>query len=148
MIKCWAKDGGCGGHADRLLKCETMRSDTGIDPKVEGKPCVNLGTSYGGVYVYRRISGLEIDEGNVNGDCERVDPEDARPDEPTDGMAIGCDCIRLGPGWWEVRCFGSYFVYDPELVARSLAGDYSWELSAPISGGADRDSETSTDTFG
>ena len=31
-------------------------------PEVEGKPCVNFGEYDGGVYVCRRLSGLEIDE--------------------------------------------------------------------------------------
>ena len=95
-------------------------------PKVEGKPCVNTGAYDGGVYVCRRISGLHTDEDSFNGQCEWVDPEDARPGELTDGMAISCDCVRLGPGWWQDTYFGWYFVYDPELVARSLAGDHSW----------------------
>ena len=95
--------------------------------EVEGKPCVNFGEYDGGVYVCRRISGLEIDEdGCLNGTCEWADPEDARPDELTDGMAIGCDCVRLGPGWLQDTYFGWYFVYEPALVARSLAGDHSW----------------------
>jgi hypothetical protein len=41
-------------------------------------------------------------------------------------MSISCDCVRLGPGWWQDLYFGWYFVYDPPLVARSLAGDHSW----------------------
>src|SRR5262249_45077324 len=91
-----------------------------------GKPCVNIGDYDGGVYVCRRISGLHTDEDSFNGQCEWVDPEDARPGELTDGMAISCDCVELGPGWWLDTYFGWYFVYDPELVARSLAGDHSW----------------------
>ena len=55
-----------------------------------------------------------------------MDPEDARPGELTDGMAISCDCVRLGPGWFQDTYFGWYFVYDPGLVARSMAGDHSW----------------------
>ena len=95
--------------------------------QVEGRPCVNFGEYNGGVYVRRRISGLEIDEEDCfDGACERVDPEDARPGELTDGMAIGCDCLRLGPGWFQDTYFGRYFVYDPALVARSIAGDHSW----------------------
>jgi hypothetical protein len=55
-----------------------------------------------------------------------VDPEDARPGELTDGMAIGLDCLDMGPGWFQDTYFGWYFVYDPALVARSMAGDHSW----------------------
>src|SRR5262249_47592044 len=29
-------------------------------------------------------------------------------------------------GWWQDMYFGWYFVFDPVLVARSLAGDHSW----------------------
>ena len=94
--------------------------------EVEGKPCVNLGDYDGGVYVCRRLSGLEVDDESLNGACEWADPEDARPDELTDGMRIYCDCVRLGPGWFQDTYFGWYFVYEPGLVARSLAGDHSW----------------------
>lgn len=95
-------------------------------PEVEGRPCVNVGGYDGGVYVCRRISGLGTDEDCFNGTCEWVDPPDARPDELTDSMAIDCSSVRLGPGWWQDMYFGDYFVYDPDLVARSLAGDHSW----------------------
>ena len=96
-------------------------------PEVEGKPCVNFGEYDGGVYLCRRISGLEFDEdGCFNGTCEWVDPEDARPGELTDGMAIGWDCLRPGPGWWQDTYFGWYFVYDPALVGQTMAGDHSW----------------------
>ena len=95
-------------------------------PEVEGKPCVNVGAHDRGVYICRRISGLGTDEDCFNGTCEWVDPPDARPDELTDGMAIDCASVRLGPGWWQDMYFGWYFVFDPALVARSLAGDHSW----------------------
>jgi hypothetical protein len=62
----------------------------------------------------------------VDGECEWVDHEDARRDEPTDGMAIRSDRVRLGPGWFRDTGFGGYFVDDPEPVARSMAGDHSW----------------------
>lgn len=94
--------------------------------EVEGKPVVNIGGCDGGVYVCRRISGLCTTEDSFNGECEWVDPEEARPDELTDGMSISCDCVRLGPGWWLDVYFRWFFVYDPRLVARSLAGDHSW----------------------
>jgi hypothetical protein len=94
--------------------------------KVEGKACVNVGGHDGGVYVCRRISGMGTDEDCFNGQCDWVDPDDVRPDELTDGMAIDCSSVRLGPGWWQDMYFGWYFVYDPALVARSVAGDHSW----------------------
>jgi hypothetical protein len=95
-------------------------------PEVEGKPCVNVGVYDGGVYLCRRVSGLDTTEDSFNGACEWVDPEDARPGELTDEMSISCDCVRLGPGWWRDVYFGWYFVYDPKLVARSQAGDHAW----------------------
>jgi len=98
-------------------------------PEVERKPCVNVGGYDGGIYVCRRISGLATDEDCFNGLCEWVDPPDARPDELTDGMAIDCASVRVGRGWWQDMYFGWYFVFDPALVARSLAGDHSWVQS-------------------
>ena len=94
--------------------------------RVEGKPCVNVDAYDGRVYVCRQLSGLEIDDDSLNGACEWVDPEDARPGELTDGMAISCDCVRLGDGWFQDTYFGWYFVVVPGLVARSMAGDHSW----------------------
>jgi hypothetical protein len=87
---------------------------------------VNVGEYDGGVYICRRVSGLHTDEDSFTGRSEWVDPKDARPGELTDGMAIRCDCVELGPGWWRDAYFGWYFVHDPELVARSLGGDHSW----------------------
>jgi hypothetical protein len=95
-------------------------------PEVEGKPCVNVGGYDGGIYVCRRVSGLATDEDCLNGLCDWVDPADVRPDELTDGLAISCDCVRVGPGWFQDLYFGWYFVFDAALVARSLAGDHSW----------------------
>ena len=95
-------------------------------PEVEGKPCVNVGGPDGGMYVCLRISGLGTDEDCFNGQCDWVDPADARPDELTDGMAISCDCVRLSPVWLQDMYFGWYFVHDPGLVARSMAGDHPW----------------------
>jgi hypothetical protein len=106
---------------------EDRRAVQAMIAEVEGKPCVNFGEYDGGVYVCRRISGLVVDEdGCLHGTCEWVDPEDARPGELTDGMAIGFDCLEIGPGWFQDTYFGWYFVYDPPLVARSMAGDHSW----------------------
>jgi hypothetical protein len=95
-------------------------------PDAEGKPCVNVGGYDRGIYVCRRISGLATDEDCFNGVCDWADPADARPDELTDGMAIDCASVRLGPGWWQDMYFGWYFVFDPALVARSLTGDHAW----------------------
>ena len=95
-------------------------------PDVEGKPCVNTGEYDGGVYVCRRMHGITIDEDALSGNCDWVDPDDARPGELTDEFVISCDCVRIGSGWWQDTYFGWYFVFDPEFVARSLAGDHSW----------------------
>lgn len=95
-------------------------------PVVEGQPVVNAGFYDGGVYICRRISGLHTDGDSFNGECDWIESEETRPGELTDRMSISCDGVRLGPGWWSDASFGWYFVYAPELVARSLAGDHSW----------------------
>ena len=94
--------------------------------EVEGKPCVNVDGHDGGVYVCRRLSGLEFDDESLNTACEWADPEDARPAKLTGGMRIYCTCARLGPGWFPDTYLGWYLVYEPGLVARSFAGDHSW----------------------
>ena len=98
-------------------------------PLAEGRPAVHVDGRDGSVFVCRRVSGLHValEECCFYGECDWVDPPEARPDELTDGMAISYpDCLRLGPGWWYDAYFGWYFVYEPTLVARSLAGDHSW----------------------
>lgn len=98
-------------------------------PVAEGKPLVHVDGNDGSVFVCRRVSGLRLvpDECTFYGECDWVDPPEARPDELTDGMAISYpDCLQLGPGWWYDDYFNWYFVYEPALVARSLAGDHSW----------------------
>jgi hypothetical protein len=98
-------------------------------PVVEGKPVVHVSGTDGTVFVCRRIHGLHVaaDEWTFYGECDWADPPEARPDELTDGMAISCgDCLQLGHGWWYDAYFDWFFVYEPSLVARSLAGDHSW----------------------
>jgi hypothetical protein len=98
-------------------------------PLTEGRPAVHIDGHDGSVFVCRRVSGLRLapEENTFYGECEWADPADARPDELTDGMAISYpDCLQLGPGWWYDAYFDWYMVYEPALVARSLAGDHSW----------------------
>ncbi len=95
-------------------------------PLVEGMRVVNLGSFEAGEYCCRRIHDLQLDEDSFLGQCDWGDPPQLRPDELTEGMAISCDCLRLGSGWWQDTYFGWYFVYDPELVARAFGGDRSW----------------------
>jgi hypothetical protein len=98
-------------------------------PLAEGKPAVHVDGHDGSVFVCRRVSGLRLapDESCFYGECDWVDPPEARPDELTDGMAISYpDCLQVGPGWWYDAYFDWFFVHEPGLVARSLAGDHSW----------------------
>jgi len=98
-------------------------------PLAEGKPAVHVNGRDGSVFVCRRVSGLRLapEEWTFYGECDWVDPPEARPDELTDGMAISYpDCLQLGPGRWYDAYFDWFFVYEPALVARSLAGDHSW----------------------
>jgi hypothetical protein len=98
-------------------------------PLAEGKPIVQVNGADGSAYVCRRVSGLRVasKEWTFYGVCEWDDPPEARPEELTDGMAISSGgCLQLGSGWWYDAYFDWFFVYEPELVARSLAGDHSW----------------------
>jgi hypothetical protein len=66
------------------------------------------------------------EEGVVEGVCDWLDSADSRPDELTDGLAIGCDLLDVGDDWWFDIYFGQYYVFRPDLVGRSLNGDHSW----------------------
>jgi hypothetical protein len=108
---------------------EKYTSVMAMIPLAEGKPVVLVDETDQSVFVCRRVSGLHLvrDECVFYGECDWVDPPEERPDELTDGMAISYpDCLDLGPGWWYDSYFHWYFVYEPTLVAQSLAGDHSW----------------------
>jgi hypothetical protein len=95
----------------------------------EGKPAVHVDGRDGSVCVCRRLSDLRLalDECTLYGWCDWVDPPEARPGELSDGLAISYpDCLQLGPGWFLDGYFNWYMVYEPSLVARSLAGDHAW----------------------
>jgi hypothetical protein len=119
--------GFCGYNfvAERVMRKAVME----MIPLAEGKPAVHVDGGDGSVFVCRRVSGLRLapEECTFYGWCDWVDPPEARPGELSDGMAISYpDYLRLGPGWWLDGYFNWYMVYDPALVARSLAGDHSW----------------------
>ena len=98
-------------------------------PLAEGRPAVHVDGRDGSVVVCRRVSGLRLvpEESTFYGECDWVDPPEARPEELTDGMAISYpDCLQVGPGWWYDAYFDWFFVCAPPLVARSLAGDHAW----------------------
>ena len=113
----------------RAAEQEVYAAVMAMIPLAEGKPAVHVDRHDRSVFVCRRVSGLRLapEESTFYGECDWVDPPEARPDELTDGMAISYpDCLHLGPGWWYDAYFGWYFVYEPALVTRSLAGDHSW----------------------
>ena len=95
-------------------------------PRVDGKPCVIVDAETGAVHVCRSIHDLRVDEGVVEGVCDWLDPDEPRPEEMTDGLAIGCDLLDVGEGWWFDIYFGQYYVFRPDLVGRSLNGDHAW----------------------
>lgn len=105
---------------------DVLASVQAMLPEIEGKPCVHIDTLERSVFVCRRIGDLALDDVSIEGMCDWVDPAEARPDELTDGLAISCDCLEIGPGWWFDNYFNWYFVFDRDLVAKSLAGDHSW----------------------
>jgi hypothetical protein len=102
-------------------------------PLIHGKPCVNV-TSDGSVCVSRRIFGIRVEWDSIGQSVfyqllaknAWVDPPRKRPDSLTEGLAIGSDCLEVGPTWWFDTYFRWWFVFDPALVARTVAGDHSW----------------------
>ncbi len=94
--------------------------------RINGKPCVNIDANTRTVYVCRSIQDLRVNEGVVEGVCDWLDSGDSRPDELTDGLAIGCDLLDVGDDWWFDIYFSWYFVFNPDLVRRSFNHDHSW----------------------
>ena len=94
--------------------------------RINGQPCVNVDTATGTVYVCRKMHDLRVDEGVVEGVCDWLDADDARPEELTDGLAICGALLDVGDDWWFDIYFGWYFVFSADLVERSLQGDHSW----------------------
>jgi len=99
-------------------------------PRIYGKPCVMVSRD-GPVFVSRRIFGIRIEWAWAEYYLLRarnswVDPQRARPDSLTAGLRIGNDDLEVGSEWWLDKYFRWWFVFKPECVARSLAGDHSW----------------------
>jgi hypothetical protein len=97
-------------------------------PSIEGRPCLCVYRYFDfPVFHCRRVYDLHIDNyGVVTGLCDWVEPIETRPDELTELLRIGYDCLEVGPGWWYDNYFGRWYVFDDELVRRSLLGDDSW----------------------
>jgi len=93
---------------------------------VTGKPCVNVDANSGKVHYCRRIYDLSVAEDQLDGSCDWLDAEDARPDELTDIWAISADLLDVGDTWWLDLYFDWYFVFTREFVERSARGDHSW----------------------
>jgi hypothetical protein len=100
-------------------------------PRVEGRPCVYVSRYTRRVFACRRVHGLRVEavagEGDsVAGWADWVDPPEGRLDYLTDEFLIGFDCLEVGPRCWYDRYFQAWFVFDPEMVARSEGGDHAW----------------------
>jgi hypothetical protein len=137
MARCPACRGNLGQTATVCPNCgynfiaerEKRAAVMAMIPLAEGKPAIHVDGRDGSVFVCRRLSGLRLapEECVFSGWCDWVDPPEARPGELTDGLAISYpDCLHLGPGWFLDGYFNWYMVYEPSLVARSLAGDHFW----------------------
>ena len=94
--------------------------------QLDGQPCVNVDANAGHVHVCNRIYDLLIADEVVEGMCDWKDSFDRRPDELTDGMAIGSDLLDVGNDWWLDMYFNWYFVFTPRFVKLSILGDDSW----------------------
>lgn len=93
-------------------------------PRIEGRPCVFVSRYTRLVFVSRSIHGVEAHKDHVSGTNDWVDEE--RLDYLTDDFVIGYDLLEIGPVCWYDRYFQSWYVFDPEKVARSVAGDHTW----------------------
>ena len=93
---------------------------------VNGRPCVNVDAKTGEVYYCNRLDDLSTADDVLEGMCDWQASDDERPDELTDGVAIGSDLLDVGENWWLDMYFEWYFVFKPEFIERSSRGDHSW----------------------
>ncbi len=103
-----------------------LDSAAAMFPVVSGKPCVNVDAKTGEVHYCHRLYNLSIADDVLEGVCDWRESADDRPDELTDGVAIGSDLLDVGDGWWLDMYFEWYFVFTPEFVSRSSRGDHLW----------------------
>ena len=94
--------------------------------RIEGKPCVYLNRYTKQVFVCSGISDIRADEDLVAGRNRWVDPPEARLDYLTDEFSLGYDLLQFGPDCWYDEYFQAWYVFDPEMVARSMRGDHTW----------------------
>lgn len=97
-------------------------------PEVDGRPGVYIEPASDGLWVYLsgKVSLLRLEVDSVWWTNDWLDRRDSWPDEISDEFFISEDCLTVGPGWWYDSYFGSWFVFDRAMVARSLGGDDSW----------------------
>lgn len=97
-------------------------------PGIEGKPAVYV-MAFGGeliIFVSQRTSNIQMDDEMIIWSNDWIDPIDAWIDDIQEELSIGEGCLEVAPGWWFDCYFGSWFIFDPDMVAKSLARDDSW----------------------
>ena len=95
-------------------------------PRIEGKPCVYLNRYTKQVFVCLGISDIRAEEDCVTGMNRWIDPPESRLDYLTDEFSLGYDLLEFGPNCWYDEYFQAWYVFDPEMVARSMQGDHAW----------------------
>ena len=97
-------------------------------PVVEGRPGVLVQPFNGTIQIFvaGRVGQLRVEVDSVWWVNEWLDRNDSWPDEVTDEFAISDGCLVVTTGWWYDSYFGCWFVIDPTMAEKSLAGDDSW----------------------
>lgn len=97
-------------------------------PTLEGKPAVYVigFREELVIFVSRRTSDIQMDDEMILWKNDWVDPVDEWVDDIGEELSIGEGCLEVAPGHWFDCYFGAWFIFEPDLVAQSLAGDDSW----------------------
>ncbi len=103
--------------------CDALRE---MIPRIEGKPCVYINRYTKQVFVCRGIRDVRANADSVVGRNDWVDPPELRLDYLTDEFEISYDLLQFGPVCWYDSYFQGWYVFDPEMVARSMRGDHAW----------------------
>ena len=95
-------------------------------PTIHGKPCANVDTASGEVFVSMTITDFRIEDQTLYALCEWMEPDEIRPPELTNETVISGALLDVGQQWWLDIYFGWFLVFDSKLVSQSLNGNHEW----------------------
>ena len=95
-------------------------------PHIEGKPCVYLTRFTRQVFVCRGLHDIRVSHDAIAGKHDWVDPQETLLDYLSEEFELSYDVLEYGGHCWYDNYFQAWYVFDPEMVERSMRGDHAW----------------------